>query len=155
MDNIRKDIDLYRDTALRYCGYANEVGEALRPLIPKKVVHLSYGVAVAYVIGDCIDKTGKTYKKPKILGGQQITEAAKTCGDVFLWQMLASVIIPGFVINRVTWGTGYLMKRNKKLPSIARKWLPTIVGLAAIPLIIRPIDNAVDHAMDRTYRKYV
>lgn len=43
-------------------GYANEVGEALRPVIPKKVVHLSYGIAISYVIGDCIDKTVNTYK---------------------------------------------------------------------------------------------
>lgn len=76
-------------------------------------------------------------------------------GDVFVWQMLASVIIPGFVINRVTWGAGILAKRSHKLPSVARKWLPTCIGLATIPFIIRPIDNAVDHAMDRTYRKYV
>lgn len=43
-------------------GYANEVGEALRPVIPKKVVHLSYGVAITYVICDCFDKTIKTYQ---------------------------------------------------------------------------------------------
>lgn len=68
--------------------------------------------------------------------------------------MFASVIIPGFVINRITWGAGILSKRTK-LPGIARKWLPTCFGLAAIPFIIRPIDTAVDHAMDATYRKYV
>lgn len=68
--------------------------------------------------------------------------------------MLASVIIPGFVINRITWGAGLLSKRSK-LPSIARKWLPTCIGLAAIPLIIQPIDHAVDQAMDKTYRKYI
>lgn len=90
-----------------------------------------------------------------MLGGHQITAAAKTAGDVFVWQMLASVIIPGFVINRITWGAGIFAKRSKNLPGIARKWLPTCIGLAAIPLIIKPIDNAVDHAMDRTYRKYV
>lgn len=80
--------------------------------------------------------------------------AAKTAGDVFVWQMLASVIIPGFVINRITWGAGLLSKQSK-LPGIARKWLPTVIGLAAIPLIIRPIDNGVDHVMDRTYRKFL
>lgn len=47
---------------LSFIGYSNEVGEALRPVIPKKVVHLSYGIAIAYVIGDCIDKTMQTYK---------------------------------------------------------------------------------------------
>lgn len=89
-----------------------------------------------------------------MLGGKRIAAAAKTFGDVFTWQMLASVVIPGFVINRITWGVGIVSKQSK-LPGIARKWLPTCVGLLAIPLIIRPIDTAVDHAMDRTYRKYV
>lgn len=159
-------------------GYANEVGEALRPVIHKKLVHLSYGVAIAYVIGDCIDKSVKTYQvsamrmfilnececsfefvffflqRAELLGGHKISTAAKTAADVFIWQMLASVIIPGFVINRITWGTGLISKRSQ-LPGIARKWLPTCIGLAAIPFIIKPIDTGVDHAMDRTYRKYI
>lgn len=78
----------------------------------------------------------------------------KVAGDVFLWQMFASVIIPGIVINRVTWFAGLACK-NSKLPKVAKKWLPTCIGLAVIPFIIRPIDAAIDHGMDRTYRKYV
>lgn len=89
-----------------------------------------------------------------MLGGHRISSTVKKAGDVFLWQMFASVIIPGLVINRITWGTGLILK-SAKLPNVARKWLPTCVGLAAIPFIIRPIDSAVDHSMDRTYRKYV
>ena len=42
--------DIWRDTPLRYMGYANEVGEAFRPLFPK-LVRPSYGVAFAYVFG--------------------------------------------------------------------------------------------------------
>lgn len=87
-------------------------------------------------------------------GGQQVLPAAKVSGDVFLWQMFASVIIPGLVINRITWGAGIICK-NRKLSNLARKWIPTCIGLAAIPFIIQPIDKVVDHAMDRTYRKYV
>lgn len=49
-------------TSTSFLGYSNEVGEALRPVIPKKIVHLSYGIAVTYVIADCIDKSMKTYK---------------------------------------------------------------------------------------------
>lgn len=89
-----------------------------------------------------------------MLNGNRILAAAKTAADVFIWQMLASVVIPGIVINRITWGAGVLSKQSK-LPGIARKWLPTCIGLATIPFIIRPIDTAVDHAMDRTYRKYI
>lgn len=80
--------------------------------------------------------------------------AAKIAGDVFLWQMLASVIIPGAVVNRITWGAGKLCN-NSKVKGLARKWAPTCIGLAAIPFIIRPIDAAVDQVMDNTYRKYV
>lgn len=43
-------------------GYANEVGESFRPVIPKQLVHASYGVAITYVIADCLDKSLKTYR---------------------------------------------------------------------------------------------
>lgn len=84
----RQDVDLYRDTPLRYCGrhfvndkpfrvqscrlaitfivsfagYSNEVGESFRPLIPKVFVHLSYAVAISYVLAECVDKSVKTYR---------------------------------------------------------------------------------------------
>lgn len=83
----RMDVDLYRDTPLRYCGmanlfflfprksinknrfylpphagYSNEVGESFRPLIPKVFVHLSYAVAISYVLAECVDKSLKTYR---------------------------------------------------------------------------------------------
>lgn len=57
-----KELDIFRDTAIRYCGYSNEVGESFRPLIPKSIVHLSYAIAIVYVIGDCVHKTNKTYQ---------------------------------------------------------------------------------------------
>lgn len=92
-------------------------------------------------------------QKPEIVGGG-LRSAATTAGDVFLWQMFASVAIPGLVINRITWGAGKLLK-NAKVKGLARKWAPTCIGLISIPFIIRPIDNAVDYAMDETYRKYL
>lgn len=33
-------------------------------------------------------------------------------------------------------------------------WISTAVGLASIPLIIRPIDMSVESMMDSTYRKW-
>lgn len=68
--------------------------------------------------------------------------------------MFASVIIPGLVINRITWAAGKLIQ-NSKVKGLARKWAPTCIGLSAIPFIIKPIDSAVDCAMDESYRKYV
>lgn len=43
-------------------GYANEIGESFRPVIPVQYVNLSYAVAIAYVLADCADKTYKKYE---------------------------------------------------------------------------------------------
>lgn len=93
------------------------------------------------------------FQTPIALGGGT-KKAAITAGDVLLWQGLASVIIPGFTINRICYGSALLlkiMKANKTL----RKAGPTAVGLASIPLIIHPIDRSMDFVMDNTYRKYL
>ncbi|GAB0088070.1 Mitochondrial 18 kDa protein [Sergentomyia squamirostris] len=142
--------DFYRETPARYLGYTNEVGEAFRPLIKKIFVHLSYGIAVSYVCADAYDKSSKVYKRPS--GGTKA--AAITAGDVLIWQLLASVIIPGFTINRICWGTGKLLKMAHQ-KGVVKKWIPTCVGLISIPAIIHPIDNLVDVLMDKTYRAYI
>ena len=49
------EIDIWRDSPLRYVGYANEAGEAFRPLLPR-LVGPSYALAFAYVLGDTWDK---------------------------------------------------------------------------------------------------
>ncbi|XP_045145560.1 mitochondrial fission process protein 1 isoform X2 [Echinops telfairi] len=59
--------DLYRDTWVRYLGYANEVGEAFRSLVPAAVVWLSYGVASSYVLADAVDKGKKAGESVPIL----------------------------------------------------------------------------------------
>lgn len=40
-----------------------------------------------------------------------------------------------------------------KAPSYMAKTLPTVIGLASIPLIVHPIDKLVDRIMDSSYRK--
>ena len=41
------EVDLYRDTPLRYAGYSNEVGEAFEAFLPEWGVAASYGLASA------------------------------------------------------------------------------------------------------------
>lgn len=45
-----------------FLGYANEVGEAFRSLVPKSVVWFSYVVASGYVLADTVHKGAKVYK---------------------------------------------------------------------------------------------
>lgn len=145
-------VDVFRDTWVRYMGYANEVGEAFGPQFPK-FVRPSYGIAFAYVGADALDKTVKAVQR-----GESNTEVVRTGVDALLWQTLASVLIPGKVIHLVTASAVKLMQADtkviKSLPLKVRTWYPTVIGLAAIPLIIHPIDTAVDLLFDNTLRKW-
>ncbi|CAH0713453.1 unnamed protein product, partial [Brenthis ino] len=143
--------DLFRDTWMRYLGYANEVGESFRSLVPVKVVRASYALAFAYVLADTGDKSWKMIRKdgtPK--------KVLLETGDALLWQTLASVAIPGFVINRIcVYSQNYLQKNVPKLPPTPRKLLTVGIGLVSIPFIVHPIDDSVTCLMNYTYRKWV
>mmetsp|Transcript_13773 Transcript_13773/g.44915 ORF Transcript_13773/g.44915 Transcript_13773/m.44915 type:complete len:160 (+) Transcript_13773:18-497(+) len=131
-----KQSDIYRDGLLRYAGYANEVGESFKPLIPRGAYLGSYAVSAAYVVGDAQDKYRRQH---------DATAASIEGAKALAWQGLASVILPGFTINRIV----ALASRLAPPPTTRLgRYAPTAVGLACIPLIIRPIDRAVDLAMD-------
>ena len=69
-------------------------------------------------------------------------------------------MIPGFVIHKfvkyskLAIASPTLTKLSPlfKRPNVIT-FGPTVVGLAAIPFIIHPIDHSVDLLMDNTYRK--
>ncbi|XP_023938070.1 mitochondrial fission process protein 1 isoform X2 [Bicyclus anynana] len=131
-------------------GYSNEVGESFRPVVPVKVVRATYGVAFAYVLADTADKSWKMYKK----GGGPKKVLLET-GDALIWQTLASVAIPGLVINRICHYTlRYLEKKAPKIPHTPRKMAAVAVGLVSIPAIVYPIDLGVTLLMNATYRKW-
>ncbi len=71
------------------------------------------------------------------------TRVAVAVVDTFVWQALASVIIPGFTINRVCAASLYLLGKTTKWPLPVRKWTTTAIGLSTIPFIITPIDRYV------------
>nr|XP_034196466.1 mitochondrial fission process protein 1 [Osmia lignaria]XP_034196467.1 mitochondrial fission process protein 1 [Osmia lignaria] len=148
MKETQGKVDIYRDTPVRYLGYANEVGEAFRSLIPNSVVWFSYIVSTGYVFADTIDKGLQAYRK----NPNATKDVLISMSDTLLWQSFASVIIPGFTINRICTAVQYVQKSNVALKS---RWIPTIVGLASIPFIIHPIDAAVEEAMNMTYRKWI
>ncbi|XP_047538643.1 mitochondrial fission process protein 1 [Vanessa atalanta] len=143
--------DFYRDTWVRYLGYANEVGESFRSLVSVKVVRASYAVAFAYVLADTGDKSWKMLRKD----GRFKNVLVET-GDALIWQTLASVAIPGFVINRICAFTqNYLQKNVSKIPPKPRSLITVAVGLASIPIIVKPIDMSVTMLMNLTYRRLV
>ncbi|CAM9315338.1 unnamed protein product [Chrysoparadoxa australica] len=140
-------VDIWRDSYLRYLGYANELGESLRYRFPALVVP-SYLVSGAYVLGDTRDKA--------IAADDAGKSAVKAGADVLIWQSLASVAVPGsLTINLAVKAAKSAVAQLPHLPKHVRKWSPTMVGLGLIPLIIHPIDTAVDVAMDATVRPLI
>ena len=143
----KKEFDIFRDSPMRYLGYANEIGESFRPIFPKLVVP-SYAVSFAYVGADTLDKAKKHYDKTN-----RFDVAATQAFDTVVWQTFASVFVPGFTINRVVKACGYGLKNyGRSLPPPLVRWLPTAVGIGIIPLIIHPIDDLVHVVMDNSIR---
>ncbi|KAL1504640.1 hypothetical protein AB1Y20_008422 [Prymnesium parvum] len=80
-------IDIYRNSPLRYMGYANECGEAFRPLVDVSIVYLTYVGAITYILADTVDKGAKGAK----VESESVLRGVIGATDTFLWQMLASV----------------------------------------------------------------
>lgn len=131
-------VDIWRDTPVRLLGYTNEVGESFRYVLPRLVVP-SYVVAFGYVLADTQDKARKQYIADN---GQLTRKLAVSTIDCLLWQTLASVMVPGYVIHQVVKATSWAIKG--RFVGGQAQFIPVIVGLSAIPFIVKPIDYTVD-----------
>ena len=141
------DPDRLRIGAVRYLGYANEVGEAFRPLVPVEVVYFSYFAAISYILADTVDKGKK--------GAEDGGAKAGVLGalDTFSWQMLASVLFPSFIINRIVCYLATVGELKMVPDFLAFDFLPTAAGLIAIPLVIVPLDVLAHFTMNSSYRR--
>lgn len=182
------EFDPLRDGPLRYLGYSNELGEAFSAWLFPGGVSLSYAVAIGYVLFDTWDKYKKTLADAEeTLGARRLpgsVDKDRLVGiiglergvDTLVWQLLASVILPGYTIhtvvgissrfcNRVLESSvgddlfsrlGHtLMLDPESLQSVSEKSLPTFLGLLTIPFIVHPIDSAVHGILNATLRKEV
>lgn len=72
------------------------------------------------MLADTLNKTKRTEQK-----AQQWKVAVDTLG----WQILASVAVPGMVINRVVWATRRVMQEKKLTSTLSRPGLTTYAGV--------------------------
>ncbi|KAH8067923.1 hypothetical protein JL721_7142 [Aureococcus anophagefferens] len=131
-DPVAKEVAIYRDTPVRFLGYANEIGESFKPMVPRAFYFGSYAVACTYVAADA---------KHKFDADGDVRHGV----DALVWQALASVAVPGVVVNSVM----------RSRAATALPFVPTLCGLGCIPFIIKPIDALVDAAMDATIRPFL
>ena len=145
--------NVFRDSAIRYLGYANEVGESFRYQFPKFVTP-SYVVSFGYCLADAATSGHAAYDKASTEGSSTaVVDSAVSTIDTLIWQSLASVAVPGATINGIVKASRFAVQKSPLvLPALLSTWIPTAVGLGSIPLIIHPIDQAVDYVMDSTFR---
>src|SRR6056300_1338477 len=141
-----KNVDPYRETSLRYMGYANELGEAFTSYLPEWGLPASYCVAASYVMFDTIDKGQKAFDAAE--EEDKIIDTLRISTETLTWQMLASVFWPGSIIR-------VIVNMAAQVTGDEHHFLPTLIGLAAIPAIIKPIDTTVDKLMETSISKVI
>jgi mitochondrial fission process protein 1 len=141
--------NIFRDTWIRYAGYANEVGESFRYQYPRYVVP-SYMVAFTYCLADSLYAGYQSYSNAnhaqKIERDAPTTNISTTISkyenkdnvhryhhvlyvtfDALLWQSLASVIIPGYTIHTIVKWTKYIiMISSSSLPILLQRHESTV-----------------------------
>ena len=78
------EVDIYRDTPVRFLGYTNEIGESFKPMVPRAFYLGSYAVACTYVAADAKHK-------------YDADGDARHGVDALIWQSLASVAVAGLL----------------------------------------------------------
>lgn len=156
----KTEYNVFRHSLLRYAGYSNEVGESFRYQFPRLVTP-SYVLAFGYCMADSFVTGWSTWNRQNSVDDEQKDsdsvwkETTRITIDTMLWQVLASVIIPGVTINCIVKASRLAVRKSPlSLPALVSQWFPTAAGLGSIPFIVRPIDEAVDLILDKTTRQW-
>ena len=78
-----------------------------------------------------------------------------TAVDSLMWHGAASLAWPYVVINRTVWATHNLLARHRSFSPALQHALPTLAGLAMIPLVVPHLDESVTRWMDSHVRPHL
>ncbi len=107
------DASIWRDSALRYGGYADEVGEFLTPFLGSVGTFLGYGISTAYVAADMLTTLPKQYHNasPEFGRAKKTAQTAKEAVDLGLFHAIATLLIPPMLIGGVVKTAGGLLEK--------------------------------------------
>ncbi len=134
-----------------------------KPLYDKNlangIYNLTYHVVAAYSLMDALSKGKAAYQhtvsESKLVKAKNAFIEGSSAG---LFQAGASYFIPAFYVEKVREFAEHWLKTNRmaqvgflKNPTV-RLFAPAIVSIAVIPLLIAPIDAAVNTFNDKFYK---
>ncbi len=132
-----EDASIWRDTALRYLGYADEVGEFMGPYLGGLGKMLGYGISSVYVLADMSTTLPKKYHdaSPELNRWQKTKKTGAEALDLGLFHYVATLLVPPLLIGKgahwvdkyvtadKTW-YGQKVQNSPRLNAFARKRLP-------------------------------
>lgn len=97
-----EDASIWRDTNLRYGGYADEVGEFMGPYLGGFGKFLGYGISGLYVGADMATSLPKKYKNanPEMSRGEKIRKTGAEALDLGIFHLVATLLIPPMIIGK-------------------------------------------------------
>jgi len=133
--------------------------EAFAAWLPPLGVPLSYAVAIGYVLVDTVDKGLKAYARAReeLEGGAvpvradvdtgrlALLLAAERTVDTIVWQLLASVFVPGYTIHTVVAAVHAGLGPLEALPAVqdAASGLASLVGAASGAALLAVADKSL------------
>nr|CAG4715673.1 unnamed protein product [Naegleria fowleri] len=128
----------------RYLAYTSDVGEAFRPIVHPLIVKGAYAISWAYVLGDVGLQTYNEKQK-----NSPTSIVLRTCTKTAIFQSTASMLLPAVTIHQtVHWTSKLMLKFDAK-----SRVIPTISGLAVVPLLPFMFDHPVEYLVDKLYDK--
>jgi len=119
----------------KFLAYSNEVGETLRHSFPY-LVGPCYALSFGYIFADTYHHM---HPYVDVYGWSHPVSHAELAKRS-LWHLTASLVFPTLSIGGLVKSTKWAMVKARATTKMIRWTLP-LVGVATIPLIIKPIDD--------------
>lgn len=158
--------NIWHTYPLKACAYANDLGEALRPVIGAFLAKLSWIPAIFYIIGAILSKAlcQNSPDKSKDKSRELVKE--------ILFQGIASLLLPIILVKSLGKATHKILDalptRSKEFIKKTIKHLDILhkldenryratcesaVGLLALAVAVKPIDYYTEKTLDKVYSK--
>lgn len=163
-----KKEDVFHKYPLKALMYSNNIGEAIKPLVGNLCAKLSLIPAIIYALFAILSKCPKSQnEQPK----------SDEVGKETIFQFFASFVLPHFlikatqkitnkIIDKISSETKESIKNTTKSIDLVHKLLMkfkvdrisghrnfgvSAMSLVALTIAVKPIDNFVEHSLDRLY----
>lgn len=146
------DYSIWRDTALRYGGYADEVGEFLTPYLGGLGKFVGYGLSTLYCLGDMGTTLPQKFAKGTENGlptGKKLLKTGEEGLDLAAFHGVATLWIPPMLIGSVVDSANKLLDSSAHIEKPGDPIRRGIMGVA--DKIVDPIKGSTTQFVNKNW----